>query len=82
MVVDTIQALATNVEKLLCHRGGRIKDAGVPIYALWHSTLGLPCANMTINKILALPVRASQCQYENSGTPAPLISHTLNKIHT
>ena len=35
------------------------------------------CANICH---MALPARASQCQYENSGTPAPLISHTLNEI--
>ena len=30
---------------------------------------------------MALPARASQCQYENSGTPpASLISHALNEI--
>ena len=46
---------------------GRIKGAGVPIYAIWHCTLGLPSANMSVNEILALPARASQCQYENSG---------------
>ena len=35
------------------------------------------CANICH---MALPARASQCQYENSGTPAPLISHALNEI--
>ena len=29
---------------------------------------------------MALPARAFQCQYENSGTPAFLISHALNEI--
>ena len=29
---------------------------------------------------MALSARASQCQYENSGTPASLISHALNEI--
>ena len=35
------------------------------------------CANICH---MALPARASQCQYENSGTPASLISHALNEI--
>ena len=48
---------------------GRIKGAGVPIYAIWHCTLGLPSANMRVNEISALPARASQCQNENSGMP-------------
>ena len=35
------------------------------------------CANICH---MALPARASPCQYVNSGMPAPLISHTLNEI--
>ena len=35
---------------------------------------------LSINEILALPARASQCQYENSGTPVPLNSNTVNEI--
>ena len=59
---------------------GMIKGAGVPIYAIRRCTLGFPSANMRVNEILALPTRASQCQYENSGTPAPLIFNALNEM--
>ena len=34
---------------------GMIKGDGVPIYAIWRCTLGLPSANMRVNEILALP---------------------------
>ena len=51
----------------------------MPIYAIWCCTLGLPSANIRVNEILALPTRASHCQYENSGTLAPLNFHALNE---
>ena len=56
-----------NICAIVC---GRIKGAGVPIYAcIWHCTLGLPSANMRVNEIMALPARGSQCHaYENTGT--------------
>ena len=43
------------------------------VHSTWEDQ-GHRCANK------ALPVKASQCQYENSCKPAPLISHTVNEI--